>query len=124
VLWGTGLRRPTRVFMGWFGPRGLASVVFGLIAVEEFPGDQQAAHVVGAIAMTVLLSVVLHGATADVGAERYGAWATRTRPPAELGDAVAPVVRRGTHRHWRLPTSHRSAAGAPDESSPPTAARP
>ena len=35
ALTGTGLDRPTVLFVGWFGPRGLASVVFALLAVEE-----------------------------------------------------------------------------------------
>ncbi|MFI5428561.1 cation:proton antiporter [Aeromicrobium sp. UC242_57] len=34
-LAGSGLRRPTVLFVGWFGPRGLPSVVFALIASEE-----------------------------------------------------------------------------------------
>jgi NhaP-type Na+/H+ or K+/H+ antiporter len=35
ALLGTGLDRLTVAFVGWFGPRGLASVVFALLAVEE-----------------------------------------------------------------------------------------
>jgi NhaP-type Na+/H+ or K+/H+ antiporter len=104
VLLGTGFARPTLWFIGWFGPRGLASVVFALIAVEEYPHNGDVARVAGTIALTVLLSVVLHGITADIGANRYGAWATRTRPHAELGAAVAPVAGRGTTRGWRTPT--------------------
>jgi NhaP-type Na+/H+ or K+/H+ antiporter len=104
VLLGTGFARPTRWFIGWFGPRGLASVVFALIAVEEYPHSGDVARVAGTIALTVLLSVVLHGITADIGANRYGAWATRTHPHAELGAAVAPVAGRGTTRRWRTPT--------------------
>jgi NhaP-type Na+/H+ or K+/H+ antiporter len=123
VLLGTGFRRPTRLFIGWFGPRGLASVVFALIAIEEYPGNAEVKHVAGAIALTVLLSVVLHGATADVGAQRYGAWAARIKPPAELGAAVTPVVRRGTRRHWHLPVPHPPRAGAPEESPHPTGGR-
>src|SRR6478609_9660720 len=124
VLLGTGFRRQTRMFIGWFGPRGLASVVFALIDIEEYPDNTELRQVTGAIALTVLLSVVLHGATADVGAQRYGAWAARTRPPAELGEAVAPVVRRGTRRRWHLAASHAPRTGAPDESPNPTETRP
>ena len=36
---GTGFGRPATLFIGWFGPRGLASVVFGLLIVEELPAD-------------------------------------------------------------------------------------
>ncbi len=98
VLIGTGFARPTRLFIGWFGPRGLASVVFALIALEEYPDSGDVARAAGTIALTVLLSVVLHGITADIGASRYGAWATRTHPVAELGASVAPVAGRGTTR--------------------------
>ena len=71
-LRGTGLRRPTVLYVGWFGPRGLASVVFGLIALEEaVPGIA----VVGeTIAATVALSVLLHGVTSVWGSNRYGGW--------------------------------------------------
>ena len=39
ALIGTGLNPPTVAFMGWFGPRGLASIIFALIAVEELGSD-------------------------------------------------------------------------------------
>ncbi len=56
--------------MGWFGPRGLASLVFALLALEELgPGADDA---VVAIAVTVLLSVVVHGVSAAPLAARYG----------------------------------------------------
>ena len=44
ALRGTGLSRPTVVFMGWFGPRGLASIVLGLVTVEhaaDLPGSRR-----------------------------------------------------------------------------------
>jgi len=59
-LRGTGLQRPTVLYVGWFGPRGLASVVFGLIALEEaLPGIVTLGET---IAATVALSVLLDGA--------------------------------------------------------------
>jgi sodium/hydrogen antiporter len=67
-----GLDRPGVMFIAWFGPRGLASVVFALLAVEELgqasPDVQQA---VAAVSLTVLLSVVLHGVTAGPAGRRY-----------------------------------------------------
>ena len=39
ALVGSGFDRPTVAFVGWFGPRGLASVVFGLIAVDALAPD-------------------------------------------------------------------------------------
>ena len=67
-----GLDRPSVTFIAWFGPRGLASVVFALLAVEELgqtsPVVQQA---VAAVSLTVLLSVVLHGISGGPGGRRY-----------------------------------------------------
>ncbi|MGI5427735.1 cation:proton antiporter domain-containing protein [Streptomyces sp. CA-179760] len=68
----TGLALPTVAYIGWFGPRGLASVVFGLLLVEEHvPGVQLLGRV---IAATVALSILLHGMSAVVLAKRYGTW--------------------------------------------------
>jgi NhaP-type Na+/H+ or K+/H+ antiporter len=69
-LAGAGLGRPAVAFVGWFGPRGLASVVFALLALEDLGKPASAA--VSVIAFTVLLSVVAHGLTADPLAHRYG----------------------------------------------------
>jgi NhaP-type Na+/H+ or K+/H+ antiporter len=77
ALIGTGLRPATVGYLGWFGPRGLASLVFGLIAFEEhLPGVGLLSDVV---ALTVGMSVLLHGASAAVLGVRYGTWYTRTR---------------------------------------------
>jgi len=77
VLIGTKLDLATVAVVGWFGPRGLASVVFALLAVEGLaPADST--RVVSIITATVLLSVVLHGATAAPISARYGA--THTNP--------------------------------------------
>lgn len=69
---GTGALRPTVAFVGWFGPRGLASILFGLLLLEE--ELEGAEELFAIVAWTVALSVVLHGATAAVGARRYGEW--------------------------------------------------
>ena len=61
VLWGTHLRPATVAFMGWFGPRGLASVVFTLIALEDLEDASGGTLLVQTATWTVLLSVVLHG---------------------------------------------------------------
>ena len=59
---GAGFTRPATLFIGWFGPRGLASVVFGLLIVEELPvDDPRVQTVLSTIVLTVLLSVVAHG---------------------------------------------------------------
>ena len=71
ALAGERLGRAAVVFVGWFGPRGLASVVFALLALEEL-GQHVAGRAVAVIAFTVLLSVLAHGFTADPLARRYG----------------------------------------------------
>ena len=71
ALAGARLGRATVVLVGWFGPRGLASVVFALLALEDL-GLPAASQAVAVITVTVLLSVVAHGATADPLARRYG----------------------------------------------------
>jgi NhaP-type Na+/H+ or K+/H+ antiporter len=70
---GTGARPPTLAFLGWFGPRGLASIVFAVLVLEEggLPHD-------GLILTTTYtaigLSVLAHGLTAAPLADRYAAW--------------------------------------------------
>jgi NhaP-type Na+/H+ or K+/H+ antiporter len=69
ALTGTGLPRPTVAFIGWFGPRGLASVIFAVIALEEL--HDKADRAVAIIGATVLLSVLAHGLSAKPLAGRY-----------------------------------------------------
>ena len=89
ALVGAGLDRRTVLFVGWFGPRGLASVVFALLAVEELGETPVVVSAVGAVSLTVLLSVVLHGVTAGPLGGRYA------RLEQDLGDPVgAPRSRR------------------------------
>lgn len=70
ALVGTGLRPATHLYLGWFGPRGLASIVFALVIVEE-SGLAAASELFDIVTVTVLLSVVAHGVTASPGARRY-----------------------------------------------------
>ncbi|BCJ44529.1 sodium:proton antiporter [Actinoplanes ianthinogenes] len=71
---GAGFDRKTVLFIGWFGPRGLASLVFALLSLEELgDGADPAVTVIG---LTVLISVVVHGLTAKPLATRYGNAAT------------------------------------------------
>jgi NhaP-type Na+/H+ or K+/H+ antiporter len=72
--------------VAWFGPRGLASVVFALLALEEL-GSPTADRAVAVIAITVLLSVVAHGATAEPLAAWY---AKRLARSAAVGSG-API---------------------------------
>jgi sodium/hydrogen antiporter len=63
-LMGTHLRGVSVLFMGWFGPRGLASIVLGLVVVAEAPLIAGRDEMGLVVALTVLLSVLLHGVTA------------------------------------------------------------
>lgn len=107
---GSGFDRNTILFVGWFGPRGLASLVFALLALEEL-GESDASLAVTIIAATVFLSVIAHGASAAPLAARYGrAEAARGREP---GSAIADVAVRG------LPRRHPEAPML-DDTAPPT----
>jgi NhaP-type Na+/H+ or K+/H+ antiporter len=73
ALAGSKLDRATVAFIGWFGPRGLASVVFGLIAVDALE-PAQSKVVLAAVTLTIALSVLLHGVSASPLASRYAAY--------------------------------------------------
>ena len=93
ALAGSGLDRATVGFVGWFGPRGLASVVFGLIAVDSL-APEQSKVVLGAVTLTVALSVLLHGISASPLAARYGALAGRLHPQRPEHTGAAPISTR------------------------------
>ena len=99
AMWGIHARRQTVAFLGWFGPRGLASIVFGVIVVEEsdLPGTDTILLVTY---FTVGLSVLLHGLTAAPLAARYGDWyRSKSRddlPPMESVSAPAHRWRRAS----------------------------
>jgi len=62
-LTGTGERVESKLFLGWFGPRGFASIVFGIIVLNtSLPGAHQMAIVV---ICTIILSAILHGLSAN-----------------------------------------------------------
>jgi len=104
ALIGTRLPTPTVAFIGWFGPRGLASVIFAVIALEELHGEADRA--VAIIAMTVLLSVLAHGLSAKPLADRYAATAAGTGA-APAGQEAPPQlpVRRLLHHHSAAETT-------------------
>ena len=70
---GTKLRWPTVVFLGWFGPRGIASVILAAIVIKEaaLPGVEE---IIDIMAVTVGLSVYLHGLSAVPAANWYANW--------------------------------------------------
>jgi NhaP-type Na+/H+ or K+/H+ antiporter len=103
-LLGDRYQLPTVLFIGWFGPRGLASVVFliiGLAGLEE--AGVAAGPLPAAIVWTVLLSVILHGLTAGPLAVRYGRRMASLPPGSpELEETNEPPRSRTT---WAGPRS-------------------
>jgi NhaP-type Na+/H+ or K+/H+ antiporter len=93
AMLGSGARAPTVLFLGWFGPRGLASIVFGVVVVEG-GGLPHTSTLVTAITVTVALSVVVHGVSAAPFARRYSVWHASVGAPMESKPAAA-------HQRWR-----------------------
>lgn len=95
-LFGTHCAPSTAVFLGWFGPRGLASILFALLIVSE--ADLAGESVIlTTVSLTVLASVFLHGVTAMKGAELYAARSTGMHegmPEMQPVDEM-PDMRRG-----------------------------
>lgn len=73
ALRGIGLARSTSVFMGWFGPRGLASIVLGLVYLDKGAAVAEESKIAIATMATVLLSIVAHGLTTLPGINAYAA---------------------------------------------------
>jgi len=89
AMLGTGARAGTAAFIGWFGPRGLASIVFALIAVQQSSLPHEATIVLTAY-VTVALSTLAHGASATGLSRRYSAWLS-AHPEAGLSETeLAP----------------------------------
>ena len=82
ALIGTGLRPQTVAFMGWFGPRGIATIALLLVAAGDEPDLAGLDVVIRTVAATVLLSIVLHGMSAPALVGRYGRWARGLPPDA------------------------------------------
>lgn len=70
-LSGTDLSVRDRLFLGWAGPRGVATLVFGLLAFIDLEG-RDADVVVAVMAVTVVASIVAHGLSTGLIASRYG----------------------------------------------------
>lgn len=93
-LIGSRLHRSSVLFMGWFGPRGLASIVLGLIYIKEqanLPGE---GIITLAIMATVLVSIFAHGISAAPLIKSYSRRVDQRAPDApELQDVVSMPVR-------------------------------
>ncbi len=94
AMLGSGTLWETRLFLGWFGPRGLASILFALLVAEAVT-DVEGETVYAYAAWTVLLSVFAHGLSAAPWAGRLGRRLQQRGPDAhELGPAQELPTRR------------------------------
>ncbi len=96
-LWGKKMHRSTILFIGWFGPRGLASVVFLVLAIQSLAKDGIDTSLLAATAgWTILLSVILHGLSAGPVAAWYGGRVAGFAPGSpELGETARTRRREG-----------------------------
>ena len=103
---GTKMSAPTLLYMGWFGPRGLATIVFAALVVEssDLAGIET---IVTVAAITVGLSVLLHGLTAYPGSQRYADWVASQDHTAALPET------KKVHHH--LATRPRLSQPAPGQ---------
>jgi NhaP-type Na+/H+ or K+/H+ antiporter len=91
---GLRLSLPTTLFLGWFGPRGIASILFALLILEDhpIPGGEE---LLACIVITVALSILLHGITAAPLAKAYGVFVKSRGESAETEDVSEMPVRHG-----------------------------
>jgi len=95
---GTGLRAPSLLYMGWFGPRGLATIVYAALVVtsSELSGISTITTVA---VVTVGVSVFVHGMTAFPGSQRYADWyATQDHDGLAEAKPVHHTLRSRFHR--------------------------
>ena len=110
-LLGSGARWPTMIFAGWFGPRGLATIVFALTVVEE-SGLTGTRRIVDVATVTVAFSVFAHGLTAPALTDRYVRWFT-----ANEGTLTLETDEVRVRYHGRMPRPawlRRGASGTDD----------
>lgn len=109
-LLGSRLRLPTVAFFGWFGPRGLASIIYLLIAVDEdavAAGDPLFTTVIA----TVVLSVLLHGVTAGPLGAAYAAWINEPSRRTHPEHALVHAFRTARRAIDRLPPGRQAPPG-------------
>ena len=106
-LIGSGARRPTLAFVGWFGPRGLATIVFAVILIDESSLPHERTLLL-AVVGTIGISVFAHGLTAQPLTNRYVGWyASHPREQSPSMESVPAA----THR-WRKPRAPAGLASA------------
>jgi NhaP-type Na+/H+ or K+/H+ antiporter len=84
TLAGLGVSTEGKLFMGWFGPRGLASIVFAVIVLNaELPNSGTIAMIV---ACTIILSIITHGVSANLWVRGYGERLRKAQSGTTAGD--------------------------------------
>jgi sodium/hydrogen antiporter len=109
-LLGTGARVPTHAFVGWFGPRGLASIVFAVILIEESALPHERTLLLAVVA-TIGISVYLHGVSARPLTDRYVRWYRshpRDQPPRMESVSVSAI-------RWRRPRTAATGTATDDD---------
>jgi NhaP-type Na+/H+ or K+/H+ antiporter len=103
-LLGTGIRPVTSAFLGWFGPRGLATVLFVLLILEQADVAHKS-DVLVIVVTTVMLSIFMHGISAGPAAHMYG-FRTEKMGECEENRPVSekPFSGRGQKGQYRRPS--------------------
>jgi NhaP-type Na+/H+ and K+/H+ antiporter len=65
ALAGTRLRAPVKLFIAWFGPKGVASMLFALLVLKSVTPNAELVFEIASFA--ILTSIVAHGLTETVG---------------------------------------------------------
>ncbi len=112
ALWRRGVQTPTVAFIGWFGPRGLASVVFALLAIERGVPEQDT--LLAVVVVTVALSVVLHGLTSVPFVRAYSRWFGERAMAHPTAAEAAPA----TMSRLRRQITHADAPGIQKKRTP------
>jgi NhaP-type Na+/H+ or K+/H+ antiporter len=97
ALLGLRLDRRTVAYLGWFGPRGLASIVFALLVVVDEPELPGVGIIFVVMTITVLTSVFAHGITAPPFTSRYVRWVSTLRGDAPELTEVDDLPTRAVH---------------------------
>lgn len=97
---GSGLQPISVLFIGWFGPRGIASIIYGLVIVEE-DNLSSSDLIFTTMVITVLISIFAHGLTAVPGANWYGKRMDDKQDTQEQMPENKPVPEMATRLPWR-----------------------
>jgi NhaP-type Na+/H+ or K+/H+ antiporter len=100
VLRHAPVSRNARLFIGWFGPRGLSSLLFGLLLVSAgIPKSEQILAVAGVV---VIISVILHGISAAPLAARYSRAVAQHTLPEEREGTLSGLLRQDAEETPRI----------------------